>query len=108
MVFGIADCPVCADSGALIALKPRRPGAGLVFFCPLCGCAFREPTPPRTLDQILSVEQVAPEGVVLPSDDEVVSSGLDLVKLPGHWLEWLTIRDPRMPERPPVLGTPVA
>jgi hypothetical protein len=103
LLFGTMECPVCADSGSLICLKRKQAGA-FVFYCPLCGIAFREVPPPGTVDEILSLQQIAPDGVELPSRQEVEASGLELEEVSDHWLEWLTTRDPRTPSVPPVLG----
>jgi hypothetical protein len=102
MLFGRNECPVCADSGSLICLKRRTVG-GFVFYCPLCGIAFPEVPPPLTVDEVLSLQQVAPGGVVLPSPQELEACDAELEQVSDHWLTWLMTRDPRTPDVPPVL-----
>lgn len=66
------DCPVCADSGAALLLI-RHLDEQPVFFCPLCGCSWE--TPPRAVDEIMSLEERAPGGVRLPTAREVQEFG---------------------------------
>ena len=80
MLYGKAECPVCADSGSLIALKRKETGA-FVFYCPLCGTAFRGIPQPYQLEEVLSLEQIAPDGVVVPSLEEIEASRLELEPL---------------------------
>lgn len=91
MLYGKAECPVCADSGSLICLKAVRTGV-LFFYCPLCGVAFRElPSPPTALEEILSLEQLAPGGAVLPDRNEIEASGVEMEEIDDHpWSGFLT------------------
>src|SRR5678815_4377075 len=76
-LYSAGDCPVCADSGAVLCLKTAQSGR-LIFFCTGCGVAWWTPPPVRTLDEINSLKNLAPEGVRFPSDLEVLDSGFDL------------------------------
>jgi hypothetical protein len=78
-VYSVGDCPVCSDSGAVIVLR-RLDTPRSVFLCPLCGVAWNEP-PPRQLDEIVSLDTLAPNGVTLPTNEEVGATGLAIVGL---------------------------
>lgn len=69
-LYSAGECPVCADSGALLVLKALGT-ARLFLFCPLCGVAWREPPIPNHLEEILTPAALAPDGVELPSVDDV-------------------------------------
>jgi hypothetical protein len=89
-LFGRAECPVCADSGSLICLKRVDTGA-LVFYCPLCGTGFPKMPARYVLDEVLSLEQVAPAGVALPTPDEVEATGLGLEEITDdYWADAVT------------------
>jgi hypothetical protein len=90
-IYSAGDCPVCADSGAVVLLKAR--GSGRFFFvCPLCEVAWAEPPPPNQLDAILNRRLFAPEGAVLPTPGEASSTGFQLTALAAD--EWYSfVRD---------------
>ena len=70
-LYSTGDCPVCADSGAVLIFCSKA-SSELVFYCPLCGVAWSSPPIDRRLDEIHSLEQVAPSGISLPSEDDLV------------------------------------
>jgi hypothetical protein len=76
-IYSAGECPVCADSGALLLLKAHGSGS-VFFFCPVCGVAWREPPAARQLDTILRLDQIASHGVTLPTIDEARSTGVEL------------------------------
>lgn len=80
-IYSAGDCPVCADSGALILLKARDSGRTF-FFCPLCGVAWLERPRPAKLDSILSLTDIAPKGATLASLEEASSIAGPLTELP--------------------------
>ena len=89
-LYSIGDCPVCIDSGAVLLLR-RTDSGTWVFFCPLCGVAWNEAPVDGRLDQIASLEDQAPNGVVLPTDVEVLRAGLRVTEVPlDTWLPYLT------------------
>jgi hypothetical protein len=68
-VFSVGDCPVDPGFGVVLVLAMQTTG-DFVFFCPACGCAWREP-PQGRLDEINSLDEVAPDGVRLATDAEL-------------------------------------
>ena len=79
-LFEIGQCPVCFGSGAVIILEARK-SRTLVFYCPSCGVAWPSP-PGRRIDTIFTLEEVAPQGVSLPSEE-----GLDSLRRQGLGLK---------------------
>jgi hypothetical protein len=88
-IYSAGDCPVCADSGALLLLKAIGT-ARVFFFCPLCGVAWREPPMPHHLDEILTPAALAPDGVELPSVDEVRQGAFKGV-VQVSWNDWFPL-----------------
>ena len=78
-VYSVGDCPVCSDSGAVIVLR-RVDTPRSVFLCPLCGVPWNEPPQPRQLDEIVSLDALAPNGVTLPTSEEARATGLAIVE----------------------------
>ena len=79
-IYSAGDCPVCADSGAVLLLKAHG-SAAMLFFCPLCGVAWREAPFRRRLDTVSSLTDLAPSGAALPTVEEAVSTGLALTEV---------------------------
>lgn len=79
-IYSVGDCPVCADSGAVLLLNAVGIDR-IVFFCPVCGVAWREPPAERRLDEVLTLQDVAPNGVALPTSSEVTATGLETTEL---------------------------
>lgn len=97
-LFTAGNCPVCSDSGALLCLRSLHDGQ-LVLFCPLCETAFRERPNDHELDAILTLDEVAPTGIGLPTKDEVIGSPL------GPFLEiqnplWIDFLEPHLRPQP--------
>ena len=79
-IYSAGDCPVCADSGAVLLL--RAVGSGrMFFFCPLCGVAWPEPPVDQRLDSIATLTALAPGGVALPTIEEALSSGFPVAEV---------------------------
>jgi hypothetical protein len=88
-LFSIGDCPVCADSGAVVLLVPRG-GGSVFYYCPLCGVAWARPPNYPKLDSILGIRDFAPDGALLPTPEEAMWSGCDVRELPDdRWLPLL-------------------
>ena len=91
------SCPV--GCGTEVVLLRARRGNLIFAFCQLCGCTWLNPEdvqPGRGLDEITPPWIHAPQGVELPSRDEVTAAGLGpwiLRSLPSsewtHTLEWI-------------------
>lgn len=62
------DCPVCADSGALLCVESIA-SSTVILFCPSCGTAWDEPPIEGRIDAVRSLQEVAPSGIALPSND---------------------------------------
>lgn len=80
MIYSVGDCPVCADSGAVLLLKAVGSDR-MVFLCPLCGVAWREPPVDRRLDEVETLQDLAPNGVALPTVSEATATGLALTEV---------------------------
>jgi hypothetical protein len=88
-IYSVGDCPVCADSGAILLLKATG-SKRMVLFCPLCGVAWREPPAKRQLDEIMTLQDLAPNGVTLPTSSEAMGAGLALTEVAfEHWFSLL-------------------
>jgi hypothetical protein len=61
-VYSIGDCPACPDFGQVVVLTSKADG-NLVYYCPACGTAWLTPPAPDRIDQVNSLEEVAPCGV---------------------------------------------
>ncbi len=76
VLWGVTDgCPVCPGSGVIVCLKARIT-MELIFFCPLCGVAWPETPPPLVLDTVFALKELAPNGTLLPSQENIESAGL--------------------------------
>jgi hypothetical protein len=89
-VFSAGDCPVCADSGALIGLVSTATGA-VVLFCPLCETSWDQRPNDGRVDTVLSLGDVAPTGTVLAKRSQIMGSKLGPFERvdSGEWLELL-------------------
>lgn len=57
---------------------------------PACGVAWTTPPPPYTVDEVVAIEEAAPNGLRLPNEAEiqgVLSAGVALVEV--HLEDWL-------------------
>ena len=92
----VGDCPVCSNSGAILvfrAIGRQSP----VFFCPMCEVAWPKPPEPDSLDDIISLGDLAPEGITLPSDPEV--AWLRRQRIPfesADWEDWDTLLEDQL------------
>jgi len=94
-LYSVGDCPVCADSGAVIVLKVIGSDR-FIFYCPTCGVAWRTPPPERTLNEINSLKDLAPDGVAIPTAYEALESGCDPVTI--EFEEWFPHLEFRLQE----------
>ncbi len=69
-IYAIGDCPVCPGSSYAIVLVSEN---NLVFFCPLCEVAWDKLPLELNGSNVLTLPEVAPNGVSLP-DDELLSN----------------------------------
>jgi hypothetical protein len=70
LLYSVGDCPVCSVSGAvlvLISISNEEP----VFYCPTCENSWAKQPEPNRLDEVNSLQELAPEGVRLPSKEEL-------------------------------------
>src|SRR5262245_33476861 len=68
-IFSIGDCPVCFGNGGVFCLKRADTGS-LVFYCPMCGVAWKRP-PEGRIDEINLLEQVAPFGAEIANEADL-------------------------------------
>ena len=73
-MYSAGDCPICFDSGALIAVASIASGE-IFLYCPLCGTAW-DKHPRGKVDAILPLLALAPRGVLLATRSQIDSSGL--------------------------------
>src|SRR5262249_7485506 len=70
VLYVVSDCPVCPGFGSVVILmnpETRR----LVYYSPCCGIAFRDVPVMGAIEYELSLSQVDPGPVVLPSLDDI-------------------------------------
>ena len=72
-LYIVGDCPICPGSGDLIALMGKVDNK-LLFYCPACETAWDKI--PEKADEIKSLEDFAPEGVVCPSSNDIKAQGI--------------------------------
>ncbi|HEY3801578.1 MAG TPA: hypothetical protein VGL61_03190 [Kofleriaceae bacterium] len=61
-----------------------------IYFCPFCGCAWHSPRGTARDDEIRSIEEVAPEGIELPTRERVATCGHRVVPTDfDEWIRWL-------------------
>ena len=88
-LYSAGECPVCSDSGALLLLKTTGT-ARLFLFCPVCGVAWRERPMPYHVQEILTLAELAPDGVELPSLEDVQEAALEgVMEVP--WNFWFPL-----------------
>jgi hypothetical protein len=76
MSYSAGDCPICADSGALlfgIALSTDQ----LFVFCPACGVAWKHPEQAMRVDTVYPVKRFAPNGFRFAKLPEIQEAGLE-------------------------------
>jgi hypothetical protein len=77
LLYSAGDCPICFSSGLVAVLVDRRTSSG-VFYCPMCGCAWRRvPDARQPDDPISDLASIAPDGVRLPTEAEVLALRAD-------------------------------
>jgi hypothetical protein len=86
-MFSAGDCPVCGDSGALIALISNATGTVIVF-CPLCEVAWDEP-PNGRVDTVWTLKELAPRGAALAKRQQLIGAKLGPFE-PVSTDEWLS------------------
>ena len=75
LVYSVGDCPVCPGFGPVLALVDpvaQKP----VFYCPACGTAWLYPPRSDRVDEISAIKELAPAGVVLPSEQDLKNHGV--------------------------------
>jgi hypothetical protein len=68
ILYSTGDCPVCLDSGAVIALKGTD---GIFFYCPLCETAWQNPPRLPNLDSVDSLTAFTRARPTLPTEEEI-------------------------------------
>jgi len=75
----VADCPASPGVGCVVALK-SVPSGKLVYFAPCCGLAWLRPPLTGRLDEINSLADLGVITVTLPTEAELRSSAIDIVR----------------------------
>src|SRR5438552_8186749 len=84
VIYSVGECPVCFSSGTLLILISIANGKAL-FYCPACETAWD--APPRGLDKVRSLQELAPGGARFASKSEVEQMSLDQI-IPVPYEEW--------------------
>lgn len=74
-VLTVSDCPVTPGAELLLVLVSIDSGRP-VFWCPDCGSAWHGVPPTGAVDPITALSQVAPGGVRLATEDDLVLVGV--------------------------------
>ncbi len=74
VIFSVGTCPVDPGFGQVVVLA-RRDQRTLVYFCPACGTAWRDP-PGDEVNDVNELAELAPAGVELPSMQDLRNSGM--------------------------------
>ncbi len=74
VLYSAGECPVCSSAGDALFVKDAASGR-LFFFCPHCGCAWRDPPRPHEVETIEPPERFAPHGMSIPTRAEIVAQG---------------------------------
>ena len=69
----------------------------LIFYCPLCGVAWSNRPVGMELRQICSLRQVAPTGISLPSEDDLVDLRRSGTVHNVDYRTWREFLDPFLP-----------
>jgi hypothetical protein len=72
IIFSAGDCPICSSTG-ILALLVSVADQSKLFVCPTCGVAWKAPPPAHTVDAIIAIADAAPQGLRLPTGEEVQS-----------------------------------
>jgi hypothetical protein len=78
VLYVVAECPACPGVGGVVVLKSEVSGA-LVFFAPCCGTAWPEPPFDGRLDEIHSIEEIAPGRVEVATPADLRANNLELL-----------------------------
>lgn len=70
----IGECPACVGSGDLLALLSKK-DESLFCYCPACGLAWNEI--PSQVDEMNSLDDLAPDGVIPAGKDDLISRGIN-------------------------------
>ena len=68
-VFTAGECPICPGFGIRMFVRPFLSQKVFVF-CPACASCW-EPPEPSDIHDLRSLEEMAPEGLTLPSRIEI-------------------------------------
>lgn len=72
--YVVGECPVCIGSGDLLALLSKKDGS-FFCYCPACGLAWSDV--PSEINEMHSIDDVAPHGAVAARLDDLKSLGIN-------------------------------
>jgi len=73
-IYSVGPCPVCAEFGAALVVRAFQSGT-VFLLCPSCGAAWNPPAPTDVRD-FRTPDEIAPDGVTLPSRAEISASSI--------------------------------
>ena len=77
-MYSIGACPVCPGFGEVVVLTSKLDST-VVYYCPACGTAWKQAPAPDRLDEVSSLNDLAPGGVRLATKDEIDRLGLGVI-----------------------------
>lgn len=84
-IYSVGDCPVCPGSSKAVIFL--RTDGSPVFFCPLCEVAWRNLPIEMAGKDILSLSDVAPNGIRLPNGRELVELKIAFEVVTDAWCQ---------------------
>jgi hypothetical protein len=73
-LYVVAECPARCGFGDVVVFRSAT-SSQLYFFSSCCGCAWKEPPLSGDLDEVSSLVELAPEGVRMPTLEELETAG---------------------------------
>ena len=71
-IYSIGPCPICTEFGEALIVSASQ-SATIFLLCPACGAAWVPPAPSDVRD-FATPDEIAPDGVRLPSRAEILAS----------------------------------
>lgn len=75
MIYVVGNCPICGEASPVILARTAST-CRYFTFCGACGVAWPE-VPGDTVDSLYSVRDFAPDGIQLPTREELRRNNLE-------------------------------